>query len=51
MSERRRLALEQEGKLDEPVGRKPLEAFTVGGIMIAVSMIITGWVLFIRYTL
>ncbi|KAF4126952.1 Major Facilitator Superfamily [Geosmithia morbida] len=51
MSEKKRMMLEEEGKLQEPVGRKPHRIFTIVGISIAASMIIVGWVLFIRYTL
>lgn len=51
MSERRRLVLEQEGKLEDPIGRKPSKMFTITGIALAMAMIIIGWILFIRYTL
>jgi hypothetical protein len=51
MSERKRLVLEQEGKLEEPIGRKPSHGFTILGLVLALAMIVIGWVLFIRYTL
>lgn len=51
MSEKRRIVLEQDGRLDDPVGRKPSKVFTTVGLTLAVAMIVIGWALFIRYTL
>lgn len=50
-SQKKRVALEGEGKLDNLVGRKPAKPFTVVGLSILASLVIVAWVLFIKYSL
>lgn len=45
------MALEQEGKLGDPIGRKPAKTFTIVGLSLITSLIIIAWVLFIRYSI
>lgn len=51
MSEKKRLVIEHEGKLGEPIGRKPAKVFTITGISLLCSLVVTAWVLFIKYSL
>ncbi|KAK7415550.1 hypothetical protein QQX98_005796 [Neonectria punicea] len=51
ISEKKRIVLEQEGKLKDPIGRKPAKAFTVVGLTLISCLVVIAWVLFIRYTI
>ncbi|KPM41707.1 hypothetical protein AK830_g4865 [Neonectria ditissima] len=51
MGEKKRMSLEQEGELGDPVGRKPAKTFTVVGLTLMSCLIVIAWVLFIRYSL
>ncbi|KAM0321643.1 hypothetical protein ACHAQA_009999 [Verticillium albo-atrum] len=51
MSEKKRMVLERDDKLGEPVGRKPSKSFTIIGITLLCSLVIVAWVLFIRYSM
>ena len=51
MSEKRRLAVERDGLLGDPVGRKPASLATRGGVGLLSAMIIIAWVLFIKYSI
>lgn len=51
MSEKKRLIAEKEGKIVDPIGRKPSKKFTTVGISLACSLIIIAWVLFIKYSI
>lgn len=51
MSEKKRLVIEHEGKLGDPIGRKPAKSFTIVGVSLLFSLVVIAWVLFIKYSL
>lgn len=51
MSEKKRMQIEQEGKLGKPIGRKPAKVATIIGISLVCAMVIVAWVLFIKYSI
>lgn len=51
MSERKRLVLEEAGKLGKVIGRKPAKGFTIFGLTLCASLIVIAWVLFIMYSI
>lgn len=50
-SQKKRVSLEQQGKLDNLVGRRPSKPFTIAGLTILASLVVVAWVLFIKYSL
>ncbi|KAK7754279.1 hypothetical protein SLS62_003858 [Diatrype stigma] len=51
LSEKKRMRLEQEDKIGNPIGREPAKIFTIVGFTLLCSLIIIAWVLFIKYSL
>ncbi|KAF9876776.1 major facilitator superfamily transporter [Colletotrichum karsti] len=51
ISNKKRMEIEQEGKLGDLVGRRPARPYTAVGIALVCSLIIIAWVLFIKYSI
>ncbi|KAF4458605.1 major facilitator superfamily transporter [Fusarium albosuccineum] len=51
MSEKKRMEVERQGKLGDPIGRKPGKTFTVVGLALISSLIVIAWVLFVKYSI
>ncbi|KAH8898638.1 MFS general substrate transporter [Thozetella sp. PMI_491] len=51
MSEKKRVDMEREGTLQDPIGRKPAKVFTTVGIALLSSLVVIAWVLFIKYSI
>ena len=50
-SEKKRMELERENKIGNPIGRQPGKTFTAVGIALLCSLVIIAWVLFIKYSI
>lgn len=51
MSEKKRLVMEKQGKLEDLPGRRPSKKMTYTGLFTLFCLVVIAWVLFIKYSL